>query len=184
MEVDKTKVEVIAKLSKSKCIKDIISFLGYAGFYPRFIKEFSKITRPLTNLFAKDAPFNFDDRCLEACEKLKQELVFSPIISAPDWTKLFEIICDALDFAIGVVLGHHINNRQHTIYYASRSLNDVQQNYTTTEKEFLTIVFALENFRLYPLGFKTTVFTDHSALRYLVTNKNTKARLIQWILLL
>ena len=71
IEVDKAKVEVIAKLSKLKCIKDIKSFLGHDGYYGRFIKEFSKITRPLTNQLAKDVPFFFDDGYLKAWERLK-----------------------------------------------------------------------------------------------------------------
>ena len=77
-------MEVIAKLSEPKCLKDIKLFLGYAGFYRRFIKEFSKISRPLTNLLGKDVPFYFGDGCLQAWEDLKQKLVSAPIISAPD----------------------------------------------------------------------------------------------------
>jgi len=73
-------------------------------------------------------------------------------------------MCDASDFAIGAILGQHIDNRQHVIYYSTRTLNDAQQNYATTEKEFLAIVFALEKFRPYLLGSKTVIFTDHSAL--------------------
>jgi len=96
---------VIPKLPEPKCIEDIRSFLGHAGFYRRFIKEFSKIARPLTNLLAKEVPFHFDDGCLKAWEKLKQELVSAPIISAPDWTKPFEVICDASNYAISTVLG-------------------------------------------------------------------------------
>ena len=92
-------------------------------------------------------------------------------------------MCDASDSAIGVVLGQRIDNRQHVIYYSSRTLNDAQQNYTTTEQEFLAVVFALEKFRPYLLGLKTVIFTDHSALKYLMTKKEAKARLIQWILL-
>jgi len=80
-------------------------------------------------------------------------------------------MCDAFDFAIGPVLGQHIDNKQHVIYYSSRTLNDAQLNYTTIEKEFLAVVFALENFHPYLLGTKTTIFTDHSALRYLMLNK-------------
>jgi len=87
-------------------------------------------------------------------------------------------MCDALDLAIGAVLGQRIDNRQHVIYYSSRTLNDTQQNYTTTEKEFLAVVFVLEKFRPYLLGSKITVFTDHSALRYLMMKKDAKARLI------
>ena len=104
IKVDKAKVEIIAKLPIPRCVKDIHSFLGQAGFYRRFIREFSKITRPLTNLLAKDVPFIFDDKCSSAWETLKLELISAPIISPPDWSKLFEIMCDASDFAIGDVL--------------------------------------------------------------------------------
>jgi len=79
-------------------------------------------------------------------ERLKRELVSAPIISAPDWTKPFEIMCDASDFAISIVLGQQISNNQHVIYYASRTLNDAQLNYMTIEKEFLAVVFTLEKF--------------------------------------
>jgi len=93
-------------------------------------------------------------------------------------------MCDASNYAIGAVLGQRIDNRQHVIYYAIRTLNEVQLNYTTTEKEFLAVVFALEKFCQYLLGSRTTIFTDHSALRYLMEKKDAKARLIRWILLL
>ena len=93
-------------------------------------------------------------------------------------------MCDASDFAIGAVLGQRIDNRQHVIYYSSRTLNDAQQNYTMTEKEFLVIFFTLEKFWPYLLGSKTVIFTDHSVLKYLMTKKEAKARLIRWILLL
>ena len=83
-------------------------------------------------------------------------------------------MCDASDFTIGAVLGHHIDRKQHVIYYSSRTLNDAQLNYTTIEKEFLAVVFTLEKFRPYLLGTKTTIFTDHSALRCLVLKKDAK----------
>jgi len=84
-------------------------------------------------------------------------------------------MCNASDFAIGVVLRQHINNKQHVIYYSSRTLNVAQLNYTTIEKEFLAVVFALEKFHPYLLGSKITIFTDHSVLRYLMVKKDTKA---------
>ena len=84
---------------------------------------FSKIARPLTNLLGKDVPLNFDKECLQAWEELKHRLVSVPIISAPDWTRPFEIMCDASDYAIGAVLGQRTDNRQHVIYYASRTLS-------------------------------------------------------------
>jgi len=84
-------------------------------------------------------------------------------------------MCDASDYAIGAILGQHIDNRQHVIYYGIRMLNDAQLNYTIIEKEFLAVVFALEKFWQYLLGSKTTVFTDHFALRYLMQKKDAKA---------
>ena len=91
---------------------------------------------------------------------------------------------DASDFAIGAVLGQRIDNKQHVIYYSSRTLNDAQMNYTTAEKEFLAVVFALEKFRPYLLRSKITIFTNHSVLRYLMIKKDAQAQLIHWILLL
>ena len=87
-------------------------------------------------------------------------------------------MCNASDYAIGAVLGQRIDNRQHVIYYASRTLNEAQLNYTMTEKEFLVVVFVLEKFCQYLLGCRTTIFADHSALRYLMQKKDAKARLI------
>ena len=92
------------------------------------------------------------------------ELISAPIISPSDWSKPFEIMCDASDFAIGAVLEQRVDNKQHVIYYSSRTLNDVQLNYTTTEKKFLTVVFASKKFHPYLLGTKTTIFADHFAL--------------------
>nr|AAX95925.1 retrotransposon protein, putative, Ty3-gypsy sub-class [Oryza sativa Japonica Group]ABA93430.1 retrotransposon protein, putative, Ty3-gypsy subclass [Oryza sativa Japonica Group] len=105
IEVDRAKIDVIDQLPPPVNIKGIHSFLGHAGFYRRFIKDFSTIARPLTNLLAKDAPFGFDDACLKSFEILKKALVSAPIIQPPDWTLPFEIMCDASDFAVGAVLG-------------------------------------------------------------------------------
>jgi len=93
-------------------------------------------------------------------------------------------MCGASDYTIGAVLGQRIDNKQYVIYYASRTLNEAQLNYTTTEKKFLAVVFVLEKFRQYLLVSKTTIFTDHSGLRYLMQKKDAKARRIHWIILL
>ena len=93
-------------------------------------------------------------------------------------------MCDASDHTVGIVLGQRINKLPRVIYYASKTLNDAQLNYTTTEKEFLTIVFILKKFRSYLVGSHTIIYTDHLAIRYLLVKKDTKARLIRWILLL
>ena len=105
IEVDKAKVDLISNLPPPKIVKDVRSFHGHAGFYRRFIKDFSKIARPLTNLLAKDTSFVFSPECLKAFEYLKKELTKAPIIHALDWTLPFELMCDASDSAIGAVLG-------------------------------------------------------------------------------
>ncbi|KAK8556162.1 hypothetical protein V6N12_002575 [Hibiscus sabdariffa] len=184
IEVDKAKVEVIEKLPPPATVKGIRSFLGHAGFYMRFIKDFSKISKPLYNLLQQNQPFLFDKECQIAFEELKKRLISAPIVVPPDWTSPFELMCDASDYAVGATLGQRRGNFFHVIYYASRTLNDAQINYTTTEKELLVVVFAFGKFRSYLIGTKVVVHTDHSAIKYLVTRKDTKPRLIRWILLL
>ncbi|MCI30971.1 hypothetical protein A2U01_0052182, partial [Trifolium medium] len=103
--MDRAKVEVIEKLPPPANIKGVRSFIGHAGFYRRFIKDFSKITKPLCQLLQHDVPFNFTDVCVKAFETLKTALVTTPVIIAPDWSKPFELMCDASDFAVGAVLG-------------------------------------------------------------------------------
>ncbi|XP_071939053.1 uncharacterized protein [Coffea arabica] len=154
------------------------------GFYRRFIRDFSKIGAPLFQLLQKDVTFEFNDKCEKAFDKLKELLTSPPIIQPPDWSIPFEIMCDASDHAVGAVLGQRVGKAAHVIYYASRALNGAQLNYSTTEKELLAVIFALEKFRSYLLGAKVIVFSDHAALRYLMTKKDAKPRLIRWILLL
>ena len=108
----------------------------------------------------------------------------TPIIKPLDWFIPFEIMCDASDFAIDAVLGQKINKEPHVIYYASKTLFYAQLNYTTTEKELLAVVFALEKFCSYLLGSKVLVYSDHAALKHLLSKKDTKPCLIRWILLL
>jgi hypothetical protein len=165
-------------------VKEIRSFLGHAGFYRRFIKDFSKIARPLCRLLAKETPFEFDEECLKAFRALKEILTSTLVIRPPSWGEPFEIMCDASDYAVGAVLGQRIEKLPHVIYYASRTLNDTQLNYSTTEKELLAIVFALNKFRSYLLGSKIIIYSDHVALKYLFSKKDAKSRLIRWILLL
>ncbi|MBE2321340.1 hypothetical protein DVA67_035825, partial [Solirubrobacter sp. CPCC 204708] len=132
----------------------------------------------------KDVPFEWGHECEVAFCKLKEMLTSPPIMQAPNWNLPFEIMCDASDFAIGAVLGQRVDKKPHVIYYASRTMNDAQRNYTTTEKELLAVVFALDKFRSYILGSPILVFTDHAALKYLLTKQDAKQRLIRWILLL
>ncbi|KAK8995452.1 hypothetical protein V6N11_069883 [Hibiscus sabdariffa] len=178
------KVEVIEKLPPPTNVKGIRSFLGHVGFYRRFIKDFSKISKPLCNLLQQNQPFVFDKECQSAFEELKVKLISAPMVVPPDWTSPFELMCGASDHAVGAALGQRRGKLFHVIYYASRTLNEAQINYTTTEKELLAVVFAFEKFRSYLIGTKVIVHTDHSTIKYLVTKKDVKPRLIRWILLL
>ncbi|XP_070009015.1 uncharacterized protein [Nicotiana sylvestris] len=155
IEVDRAKVDVLAKLPPPTSVKAIRSFLGHAGFYRRFIKDFSKISNPFCKLLEKDHPFLFSDDCRVAFEELKKRLVTTPIIVSPNWEQPFELMCDASDYAVGAVLGQRKDKLMHQIYYASRTLSGAQLNYTMTEKEM-----------------------------YLIEKKESKPRLIHWVLLL
>ncbi|XP_074283307.1 uncharacterized protein LOC141607858 [Silene latifolia] len=184
IEVDTAKVEVIKTLPYPSNTRDVRSFLGHAGFYRRFIKDFSKIANLLCKLLHKDVEFVFDAHCREAFDLLKERLVSAPIIQEPKWDRPFEIMTDASDFAIGAVLGQKDDKAPYVVQYASSLLNDAQRNYTTTEKEFLAVVYALEKFRSYLLGVKVIVYTDHKSITQLVSKKDTKPRLMRWVLLI
>ena len=146
--------------------------------------DFSKIAKPLYKLLKKDAKFIWDAGCQKSFEELKAYLTTAPIVRAPNWQLPFEVMCDANDMAIGVVLGQREGGKPYVVYYASKILNEAQRNYTTTEKELLAMVYALDKFRAYLVGWGIIVFTDHSAFKYMLTKQNAKARLIRWVLLL
>ncbi|KAD2805332.1 hypothetical protein E3N88_38709 [Mikania micrantha] len=116
LEVDRTKIETIVKLPPPTSVKSIRSFLGLAGFYRCFIKDFSKLARPMTQLLEKDAPFVYSHECLHAFKLLKEKLVNAPIMIVPEWALPFELMCDASDFAVGAVLGQRKDKHFHPIW--------------------------------------------------------------------
>nr|GEW49424.1 hypothetical protein [Tanacetum cinerariifolium] len=184
IEVDKAKVDVIAKLPHPTTVKGIRSFLGHADFYRRFIQDFSKIARPMTRLLEKDTSFFFSKECVEAFETLKRKLTEAPILIAPDWDLPFELMCNASNFAIGAVPGQRQEKHFRPIHYASKIMTEGESHYTTTEKGMLAVVYAFKTFRSDLIMNKSIVYTDHFSLKYLFTKKDSKARLLQWVLLL
>nr|GEV63960.1 reverse transcriptase domain-containing protein [Tanacetum cinerariifolium] len=178
IEVDKAKVDVITKLPRPTIVKGIRSFLGHAGFYRRFIKYFSKIARPMTRLLEKDTPFIFFQECVEVFQTLKRKLTEAPILIALDWDMPFELICNANDFVIGAVLGKRQDKHFRPIHYASKTMIEAESNYTIIEKEMLAVVHAFEKIRSYLIMNKNIVYTDHSALKYLFSKKDSKARFL------
>ena len=150
------------------------SFLGHVGFYRRFIQDFEKVSKPLTTLLCKDKDFIIDEEGKRAFTMLKQALIEAPILQSPNWDLPFEIMCDASDYAVGAVLGQRLDKKPTAICYTSKTLIEAQINYTTTEKELLAVFYALEKFWPYILGSKIIIYTDHAALKYLLSKKEAK----------
>ncbi|GJR66824.1 reverse transcriptase domain-containing protein [Tanacetum coccineum] len=184
LKVDKANIKVISKLPPPTNIKGIRSFLGYAVFYRRFIKYFSKISRPLTKFHGKDTPFEFNDECHNTFKLLKEKLTCATVIVSPNWNLPFELMCDVSHFAVGAILGQKDSKNFHPIYFASKTLNAAEQNYTITEKELMDVVFSFDKFRSYLVVSETIVHTDHLALIHLFNKQDAKPHLIRWIILL
>nr|GEU76707.1 DNA-directed DNA polymerase [Tanacetum cinerariifolium] len=184
IEVDIAKMDVIAMLPHPTTVKGVRSFLGHAGFYRRFIQDFSKIARPMTHLLEKETPFVYSKECIDAFNTLKKKLTQAPIFVVPDWNLPFELMCDASDYAIGAVLGQCKSKHFQPIHYASKTMTEAQIHYTTTEKEMLAVVYAFEKFRPYLVLSRSIVYTDHSTLKYLLNKQDAKPMLLQWVLLL
>nr|GEV84838.1 reverse transcriptase domain-containing protein [Tanacetum cinerariifolium] len=146
IEVDKAKVDVITKLTHPTNVKGIRSFLGHAGFYRRLIKDFSKIARPMTRLLKKDTPFIFTKECVEAFQTLKRKLTEAPILIALDWDMPFELMCDASDFAIGVVLGQRQDKHFRPIHYANHFALKYLFAKQDSKARFLSWVLLLQEF--------------------------------------
>ena len=164
LEMDQAKISVINILLPPSNVKGVRSFLGYVGFYRRFIKDLSRIAKPLCRLLEKEEVFEFSKECLEAFESIKGKLISTPVIAAPEWGKEFEIMCDVSDYVMGVVLRQRRNKVFKEIYYLSKTFNEAHENYSAIEKEMLAVVFAYEKFRPYILGSQCIVDTDHAAI--------------------
>ncbi|RDY11449.1 Retrovirus-related Pol polyprotein, partial [Mucuna pruriens] len=157
IKVDKCKVGIITSLPNPSFVREVRSFLGHAGFYRRFIKNFSKIALSLSKLLQKDVDFNFDQPCIEAFQELKIRFTSTLILHAPNWEYPFKLMCDRSNSTLGAILG---------------------------QQELLAIVFALDKFCSHLLGSKIIIFSDHVTLRFLLKKPDAKPRLIRWMLLL
>lgn len=179
LEVDKAKIEVIDKLSYPTNVQGVQNSLGHASFYRRFIKDFVQVSKSLSQLLQKEIPFEFNGECRQAFEILKQKLILAPIIVSLDWTKPFMIMCGVSDYVVGAILRQDKDKVFHAIHYASKKLYPAQCNYTTIEKEMLVVVFACEKFRPYLMANRVYVYSDHSALKYVMKKKEIKVRLMK-----
>eukprot|EP00253_Pinus_taeda_P017525 PITA_17525 len=172
IKVDRTKVEVISKLPIPNCEKDVRSFLGFTGYYRRFIENITKIASPLFKLLMKDCESKWGLDCQSAFETLKIRISEAHILRGPNWKLPFHISTDASDTTLRAVLGQK-DLVPYAIYYTSKNLTPTELNYTVTKKEFLVVVHAINKFRHYITGYETFVHNDHSAIRIQNTNEDS-----------
>lgn len=179
IKVDSSKAKVISKLSIPSCQRDVRSFLGFTGYYRRIIENFTNIASPLFKLITKDCEFSWNFDCQKAFETLKNNISEAPILKGPNWKFHFHISIDASDTSLGVTLGQK-DLTPYAIYYTSKNLTPAKINYIVTEKEFLTVIHAINKVT----GYETFIHTDHSSIRYLMNKLVTNGRVTRWLLLL
>ena len=181
------KVNAISEFPVPKCKRQMMRFLGMAGYYRKFCKNFSGIAEPLTNLLKKSTKFKWNDKCQDAFDRLKAILKSAPVLLAPDFDKCFKLAVDANDVGIGAVLLQEDNNGiDHPVCYFSKKFNKHQKNYSTIEKECLALILAIQQFEVYLTSSISpiVVFSDHNPLSFLHKLKNKNQRLLRWSLLL
>ncbi|XP_031120625.1 uncharacterized protein LOC116023756 [Ipomoea triloba] len=175
--VDPAKIRAVIEWEAPKSITEIRSFLGLAGYYRRFVQDFSKIARPLTNLLKKTTKYNWSEECEQAFQELKKRLTTAPVLTLPVGTEGYELYTDASHKGLGCVLMQ--NGR--VIAYASRQLKSHEVNYPTHDLELAAVVFALKIWRHYLYGISCKIFTDHKSLKYIFTQRDLNLRQRRWL---
>jgi len=183
----KAKVECIEKFPAPTNRKELMRFLGMAGYYRKFCPNFSVIANPMTNLLKKTSKFIWCDACQEAFDKIKAILIYSPVLTTPDFDKQFKLTIDASDVGCGAVLTQEGEDQvEHPTCYYSKKFDKHQKNYSTIEKECLAMLLAIQHFEVYLSSPKhpVIVYTDHNPLTFLHKMKNKNQRLMRWSLIL
>lgn len=176
------KISAIINYPSPKTVKEIRQLIGMASWYRRFIKGFSEITVPITSLIRKAGKFIWNSEAENALNILKTALTSAPILSTPDFSKEFTIQTDASDSGMGAVITQIFDEEERVIEYMSQKFTDAQKKYTTTEKECLALILAMEKFRPYIEGVKFRAITDHASLLWLRNLKDPSGRLARWSL--
>ncbi|KAL0560443.1 hypothetical protein IC582_000848 [Cucumis melo] len=177
VSVDPAKIEAVTGWTRPSTVSEVRSFLGLAGYYRRFVENFSRIATPLTQLTRKGAPFVWSKACEDNFQNLKQKLVTAPVLTVPDGSGSFVIYSDASKKGLGCVL----MQQGKVVAYASRQLKNHEQNYPTHDLELAAVVFALKIWRHYLYGEKIQIFTDHKSLKYFFTQKELNMRQRRWL---
>nr|AAN04909.1 Putative polyprotein [Oryza sativa Japonica Group] len=175
--VDPETVTAVTDWKQPKTVTQVRSFLGLAGYYRRFIENFSKIARPMTQLLKKEEKFVWSPQCEKAFQTLKEKLVSSPVLILPDTRKDFMVYCDASRQGFGCVLMQD----GHVVAYASRQLRPHEGNYPTHDLELAAVVHALKIWRHYLIGNRCEIYTDHKSLKYIFTQSDLNLRQRRWL---
>lgn len=183
IQVDPTKIEVILLLPTPCTQTEVHCFLGYVGYYRRFIKNFSRIDVTLYAL-TRNFEFIWSDKCDIAFTDLKKLVSTALVLRGPNWEMPFHISTHVSDTSIGIVLGKEEDKNPYSIYYINKYLTYVELNYTITEKEFIVFIYAINKFRHYITGYQISLYTNHSAIRYLANKPITNWWVTHWLLLL
>jgi hypothetical protein len=175
--VDPSKIEAVSKWQSPKSVTEIRSFLGLAGYYRRFIENFSKIAKPMTELLKSNTPYVWSDKCEASFQELKTRLTTTPVLTLPDASKDFVVYCDASRKGLGCVL----MQGGKVVAYASRQLRKHEENYPTHDLELTTVIHTLKIWRHYLMGNKCDIYTDHKSLKYIFTHSELNLRQRRWL---
>nr|AAV31273.1 putative polyprotein [Oryza sativa Japonica Group]AAV31377.1 putative polyprotein [Oryza sativa Japonica Group] len=175
--VDPSNVESVLSWKQPKTVSEIRSFLGLAGYYRRFIENFSKIARPMTRLLQKEVKYKWTEDCEQSFQELKKRLVTAPVLILPDSRKGFQVYCDASRLGLGCVM----MQEGKVVAYASRQLRPHENNYPTHDLELAAVVHALKIWRHYLFGNRTEMYTDHKSLKYIFTQPDLNMRQRRWL---
>jgi len=182
---DPAKVEKIMNFPEPTNLKELRGALGLFSYYRKFVKDFSRIAKPLLMLLKKDTPFEWNTKQQNAFDYLKKKLMEAPILQYPDFSKPFLIYTDASGTGLGAVLSQlNDEEKECVIAYASRSLNKAECNYGITDQECLAVVWAVKHFEQYLGLLPFKIITDHSALKFLQTADMPSGRRARWIMYL
>lgn len=183
LKTDSDKVAAIADFPVPTSAKQVRRFLGLAGWYRRFVRDFSTLAAPITDTLKKGKKFQFGEAAMESFNLLKDALTSQPVLVNPDFAKEFIIQCDASDTGVGCVLSQvDESGSERPIYYHSQKLNTAQRNYSVTERECLAAVMGVQKFRAYVEGHPFRIVTDHASLKWLMGQKDLSGRLARWSL--
>ncbi len=180
VKTDPAKIAAICGFPVSQALKEVQRFLGLAGWYHRFIPNFSEIAAPLHALKKKQSIWTWTKACQDAFERIKSDLIKAPVLTPPDFNRSFKVQTDASDIGLGAVLTQELDGEEHVIAYASRLLRGAECSYSVSEKECLVVVWAIEKWRPYLESRPFEVITDHAALTWVFQHPKPSSRLTRW----